>query len=97
MKMTTLNRWSVPGVACAVSLLIVLPAAGWRSQPSTPTAFPGVGLVDALPDGEWRLPSGDHGSLRYSPLDAINATNVQRLRVITTMSTGVTRGHEGQP
>lgn len=95
--MTILNRGHVSAVVSVVSLLVVLPAAGSRSQPSVSNAFSGVGLVDALPDGEWRLPSGDHGSLRYSPLDAINTTNVQRLRVVTTMSTGVTRGHEGQP
>ena len=47
--------------------------------------------------GEWRMPSGDYGNLRYSSLDSIRPSNVQNLRVITTFSTGIPNGHEGQP
>jgi PQQ-dependent dehydrogenase (methanol/ethanol family) len=43
------------------------------------------------------MPAGDYGALRYSTLDAINTSNVRNLRVITTFSTGIPRGHEGQP
>src|SRR5581483_4669038 len=38
-----------------------------------------------------------YGSLRYSPLDEINSQNVKNLRVVTTLSTGIPHGHEGQP
>ena len=47
--------------------------------------------------GEWRMPAGDYGSLRYSTLDTIKTTNVMNLHVVTTFSTGVPHGHEGQP
>ena len=43
------------------------------------------------------MPTGDYGNLRYSPLSTINTSNVQNLRAITTMSTGIPQGHEGQP
>jgi PQQ-dependent dehydrogenase (methanol/ethanol family) len=57
----------------------------------------GVRLISELPAGEWRLPAGDYANTRFSPLEQINTTNVARLRVITTMSTGIPRGHEGNP
>jgi len=57
----------------------------------------GVRLVSDVPNGEWRLPAGDYANTRYSSLSQINATNVANLKVVTTMSTGVPRGHEGQP
>ena len=43
------------------------------------------------------MAAGDYGNLRYSTLDAIDTTNVQNLRVVTTLSTGIPHGHEGQP
>jgi PQQ-dependent dehydrogenase (methanol/ethanol family) len=60
-------------------------------------AVPNLHLVSELAGAEWRMPTGDYGNLRYSPLHAIDTTNVKNLRPITTMSTGVNRGHEGQP
>jgi lanthanide-dependent methanol dehydrogenase len=58
----------------------------------------GFALVDSnLPNGEWRTPSGDMAGLRYSPLNQITTANVRNLRPITTLATGVARGHEGQP
>lgn len=49
------------------------------------------------PAGEWRLPARDLAGTRYSPLADINVTNVANLKVVSTMSTGINRGHEGQP
>ena len=43
------------------------------------------------------MPAGDYGNLRYSTLDTIKTTNVMNLHVVTTFSTGVPHGHEGQP
>ena len=43
------------------------------------------------------MPTGDYAGLRYSTLDAITPSNVKNLRVITTFSTGIPNGHEGQP
>jgi len=34
-----------------------------------------------LPNGDWQYYSGDAGSMKYSPLDQINASNVRSLRV----------------
>ncbi len=43
------------------------------------------------------MPAGDYANSRYSDLDEINASNVGRLKAAWTFSTGVLRGHEGQP
>jgi PQQ-dependent dehydrogenase (methanol/ethanol family) len=53
--------------------------------------------VSEISSGEWRMASGDYGNLRYSTLNSIGTSNVQNLRVITTLSTGIPNGHEGQP
>ena len=57
----------------------------------------GIRLISPLPNGEWHLPAGDFANTRFSPLSQINTSNVANLKVITTMSTGIPRGHEGQP
>jgi PQQ-dependent dehydrogenase (methanol/ethanol family) len=43
------------------------------------------------------MPARDYTGSRYSPLTDINVSNVANLKVATTMSTGFTHGHEGQP
>ncbi len=47
--------------------------------------------------GQWAIPTGDYANTRYSELDQINKDNVKDLRVAWTFSTGVLRGHEGNP
>src|SRR6185436_7726958 len=102
--MTT--RTGIAGVA--VPLVLLLAAACGRQsgrpgggrgpqQASVPGAPPTMHLVSAVSTGEWRMPAGDYGNLRYSTLDTIKTTNVMNLQVITTFSTGVAHGHEGQP
>jgi alcohol dehydrogenase (cytochrome c) len=66
-------------------------------QGTVPGAAPGLRTVAALANGDWPMPAGDYGNLRYSPLSQIDTTNVKNLHPLTTMSTGVNRGHEGQP
>src|SRR6201991_1845566 len=46
---------------------------------------------------EWVMPAGDYANTRFSKLKQINATNVGKLQVAWTFSTGVLRGHEGAP
>ena len=46
---------------------------------------------------DWVMPTGDYFNQRYSQLKQINATNVGKLQVAWTFSTGVLRGHEGAP
>jgi len=71
--------------------------AGAAPRGGVAGAPPTTHLVSDLPRGEWRMAAGDYGNLRYSTLDAIDTTNVQNLRVVTTLSTGIPHGHEGQP
>ncbi len=49
------------------------------------------------PPGDWPMPGGDYSNSRYAELDDITAANVKQLQVSWAMSTGVLRGHEGQP
>src|ERR1044071_1265384 len=58
---------------------------------------PACGWSPGGPGGEWRMPAGDYGNLRYSTLNTITPSNAMQLRPVTTFSTGVARGHEGQP
>ena len=53
--------------------------------------------LSQLQPGEWAIPTGDYANTRYSKLDQINASNVQNLRPVWSFSTGVLRGHEGNP
>jgi PQQ-dependent dehydrogenase (methanol/ethanol family) len=46
---------------------------------------------------QWVMQQGDDANLRYSKLHQINSTNVKKLQVAWTFSTGVLRGHEGGP
>src|SRR5579862_8151637 len=46
---------------------------------------------------QWAMPTGDYANTRYSKLKQINASNVGKLQVAWTFSTGVLRGHEGGP
>src|SRR3954453_8527921 len=48
-------------------------------------------------DGQWAMPAKNYASTRYSTLDEINASNVGRLKVAWTFSTGVVAGHEAAP
>ncbi len=45
----------------------------------------------------WVMPAGDYANTRYSKLNQINASNIGKLQVAWTFSTGVLRGHEGGP
>ena len=68
-----------------------------EGSPDVPGALSGMRMISPPPTGEWRLPAGDYANTRFSPLDQINNTNVKSLKVITTLSTGIPHGHEGQP
>ncbi len=46
---------------------------------------------------QWVMQQGDDANTRYSKLNQINASNVRKLQVAWTFSTGVLRGHEGGP
>ncbi len=68
----------------------------------TVSVAPGVQANDKLmalsnDANNWAMPTGDYANTRYSKLDQINASNVGSLKVAWTFSTGVLRGHEGNP
>ncbi len=46
---------------------------------------------------QWVMPSGNYAMWRYSKLDQIDKSNVKKMQVAWTMSTGTSRGLEGQP
>ena len=46
---------------------------------------------------DWVMQAGDYANTRYSRLSQIDASNVGKLQVAWTFSTGVLRGHEGGP
>ena len=73
------------------------PPARYLHQGEVAGVASGVRLISPLPDGEWHLPAGDFANTRFSPLSQINTSNVANLKVFSSMSTGVPRGHEGQP
>src|SRR6266850_1761965 len=49
------------------------------------------------PANEWPMPGADYSNSRYSELAEITPANAKNLRAAWTFSTGVLRGHEGQP
>jgi PQQ-dependent dehydrogenase (methanol/ethanol family) len=60
----------------------------------------GARIASAPPndrEGEWLLPGRDYANSRYSSLAQITPANASKLQVAWTFSTGVLRGHEGQP
>ncbi len=67
-----------------------------RAQNATSSSLPSLSKAAASPDN-WAIPALNYASTRYSPLNQINASNASHLQVAWTFSTGVLRGHEGQP
>src|SRR5713226_8551015 len=53
--------------------------------------------ADAGSQGEWTMTCRTYDLQRFSPLDRINTNNVARLQAAWSFSTGVLRGHEGNP
>jgi len=82
--------------------VVVLAAACQNSSPPPSKAVGGPGITIAVAppnnkDGEWLLPGRDYANSRYSNLAQITPANAKELHVAWTFSTGVLRGHEGQP
>ncbi len=76
----------------------------WRSVAlASAMAAPALVLANSELEGKmanpanWAAQAGDMYNQRYSKLDKINASNVGKLQVAWTFSTGVLRGHEGSP
>jgi lanthanide-dependent methanol dehydrogenase len=77
-------RWSLLGAAA-----IALP---------TTAALANEELMKLEKDpAQWVMPTGDYMNHRYSSLNQINKDNVKNIHPVWTFSTGVLRGHEGNP
>lgn len=66
------------------------------------TLLAGVPALDGMAqrrpdDGQWTMPGKDYAATRYSGLAQLTTGNVARLKPVWSFSTGVLRGHEGQP
>jgi PQQ-dependent dehydrogenase (methanol/ethanol family) len=103
--MNTSLRAYVITIAAAVSAAPAMACNSSREKaaqaepiPATASlALPKVQMVSPSPNGTWTTPGGDLGNTRFSPVAQINTTNVQGLHVISSLSTGIPHGHEGQP
>ena len=82
----------LPRLAVTAILLClgsVLPhSLGWAQRPVP---------APAKEDGRWTMPGKNLAATRYSGLSQITVANAARLRPVWNFSTGVLRGHEGQP
>ncbi len=86
------------GLACAAALL----AGCNKGGGVTATPPPEGGQVQAnnvstADNGEWTMPAHDYASTRFSGLNEIDNSNVGRMQVAFTFSTGVDKGQEAAP
>jgi PQQ-dependent dehydrogenase (methanol/ethanol family) len=76
-------------------------ALGAQAQSTTSKSTTGAStksLEELSKDhNQWVMPSGNYEAWRYSRLNQINTSNAKNLQVAWTMSTGTSRGLEGQP
>src|SRR5688572_3466337 len=71
--------------ACSSAPTVSAPASGGES----------TAVSEA--DKDWPMPNKNPSATRYSTLSEINTENVKNLKAAWTFSTGVLRGHEGEP
>src|SRR5438105_12730968 len=87
----------------SVMALVAIVGCTSASDTATPPAaatISGERIASGPPNanaGEWLLPGKDYSNSRFSELAQITPANAAKLRVAWTFSTGVLRGHEGQP
>lgn len=103
--------WGLTVVASAMAVHQPARAANPEPHPvraagvpiAAPTGFaPGPGEVAAnlapnTPPGEWTSQARDYANTRYSPLSAIDTSNVSRLRLAWSFADGSQNGHEAAP
>lgn len=87
--MMQIKRW--PSWLMAMTLATSFAAFSQRAQANTD-----VEKKIANPSN-WAMQAGNMHNQRYSSLKQINTSNVNKLQVAWTFSTGVLRGHEGSP
>jgi PQQ-dependent dehydrogenase (methanol/ethanol family) len=88
MQLTSFKRLLATGIFLSSGLLANTLAARAADDPL---------LQLQQKPGDWVSPARTYDAQRFSPLEQINASNVNKLQVAWTFSTGVLRGHEGAP
>jgi PQQ-dependent dehydrogenase (methanol/ethanol family) len=86
--MSRLDLRALSKLACAVVFAATTALAAASSAPAP---------VAKATDGEWRMPAGNYASTRFSPLAQLDASNVGKLQVAFTFSTGIDKGQEAAP
>ena len=77
---------------------VLAAAAVISSSALMSVAFADTDLDGRMADpSNWASQAGDNANHRHTTLKQINGSNVGKLQVAWTMSTGVLRGHEGSP
>ncbi len=77
---------------------ILVGVAALAATATSVTALADPDLDKRMSDSSnWASQAGDYANHRWSDLAQINASNVGKMQVAWTMSTGVLRGHEGSP
>jgi PQQ-dependent dehydrogenase (methanol/ethanol family) len=76
--------------------LLALSVAAAGAHAGTALANEELARLIADPNN-WAMQAGDFANTRYSQLNQINKSNVNKLQVSWMFSTGVLRGHEGSP
>ncbi len=88
--------WCLLAVGC--SQANGTPATGRGAAIAVASGIPQAAAQASPPeDGQWLMPAKNYAATRYSGLNQINASNVARLGLAWTFSTGVTHGHEAAP
>src|SRR6266853_3645656 len=82
-----MNRFKPISGALTVSLFAVTAVAGAQARAAAPAPV----------QGDWTMPGRTADLQRYSPLTQITRLNVKNLHAAWQFSTGVLRGHEGNP
>src|SRR5687767_1506667 len=85
-------------VVVSLALLLTI-ACSTAPAPAPESAAPAASASASAPaaDKEWTMPNKNLSATRYSGLTEINTENVKNLKAAWTFSTGVLRGHEGEP
>jgi PQQ-dependent dehydrogenase (methanol/ethanol family) len=94
------TRWSSAAALAALALAACKSEhtpAHEAAAPQPPQGPSQMQLISDVPNGTWTLPAGDFANTRYTPLAQITRDNVKQLKVITSISTGIPHGHEGNP
>jgi lanthanide-dependent methanol dehydrogenase len=90
-----------------MTILAVLLLAACNQQQEQPAPERRPVAVSAAParipsfvpveDGQWLMTQKDYANTRFSGLSEINLSNIDKLKAVTTFSTGLLNGHEATP